>query len=204
MNVASTGRLIADEMRDALGDCTIGREIVVVEETGSTNDSILQRATTTAEGLVIFAEKQTAARGQRSNVWEAAARKGLWFSVLLRPNIDIAQSARLSEWAARTVAATISEQFGAPALIKLPNDVYLDGKKVCGVLVEMRAQRNAPHIAVLGIGVNVHHRAEDFSEPLRQRAASLSQILHRQIDRQKFAVALLRNLDRTYRENFRS
>ena len=200
---ASNDRLVADELRDQLGQCTIGREIAVIQETTSTNDSILQRAgAQTPEGLVVFAEKQTAGRGQRENVWESAAHKGLWFSILLRPKIDISESARLTDWAAQTVAKTITEQFNATAVVKPPNDVYLDGKKVSGVLVEMRAQANAPHIAVLGIGVNINHRAEDFSEQLRERAASLAQILGRHIDRQKFAVALLRNLDRTYREHF--
>jgi BirA family transcriptional regulator, biotin operon repressor / biotin---[acetyl-CoA-carboxylase] ligase len=202
---ASNDRLVADELRDQLGQCTIGREIAVIQETTSTNDSILQRASAqTPEGLVVFAEKQTAGRGQRENVWESAAHKGLWFSILLRPKIDISESALLTDWAAQTVAKTITEQFNAATVVKPPNDVYLEGKKVSGVLLEMRAQSNAPHIAVLGIGVNVNHRAEDFSEQLRERAASLAQILDRHIDRQSFAVALLRNLDRTYRENFGS
>ena len=208
-----TDRLIADEMRDALGDCIIGREIVVVEETTSTNDSILQRATQTAdEGLVVFAERQTTGRGQRNNTWESAAHKGLWLSILLRPTIDIDKSGRLTTWAVSVIAQTISEQFALTATIKSPNDVYIDGKKVAGVLVEMRAQKNAPYFAVLGIGINVNHGAEDFSKELRGRAISLSMALDRSakgrirrgehIDRQKFAVALLRNLDRTYPETF--
>ncbi len=198
-----TDRLIAEEMRDAIADRMIGREIVVVEETTSTNDSILQRATQTAgEGLVVFAERQTTGRGQRNNTWESAAHKGLWFSTLLRPKIDINESGRLTTWAVNAIAQTISEEFALTATIKLPNDVYIDGKKVAGVLVEMRAQKNAPHFAVLGIGINVNHGAEDFSKELRGRAISLAMALDRHIDRQKFAVALLRNLDRTYRETF--
>lgn len=199
-----TDRLIADKLRDGLGSCTIGREIIVVEETTSTNDAVLERvtATTTPEGLVIFAERQTAGRGQRSNRWESAAHKGLWFSILLRPKIALAESSRLTAWAAATVAQTISEEFTLPASIKSPNDVYVDGKKIAGVLVEMRAQKNAPHVAIIGIGINMNHRAEDFPEELRGRAVSLAMVLDRQLDRQKFAVALLRNLDRTYGEIF--
>src|SRR5437868_2559918 len=191
--------LTADKLRADLNISIIGNEIVVLNETTSTNDSVLERAaSTTPEGLVVFAERQTTGRGQRSNLWESATGKGLWFSILLRPKIDIGDSPRLAEWAARTIAAAISKEFALPVSVKLPNDVIVSGKKVAGVLIEMRAQKNAPHIAIAGIGVNVNQRAEDFSEEVRARAISLAMALDRQIDRHEFAVALLENLDRTY------
>src|SRR5437588_11703624 len=141
---AATDRLVADELRDALGACTIGREIVVLEETVSTNDSVLRRATfDTPEGLVVFAERQTAGRGQRGNPWESAAHKGLWFSILLRPKIDISQSPRLTAWVLDAIAKMLNEQFSMAATIKAPNDIQIDGRKVAGVLVEMRAQPDA-------------------------------------------------------------
>lgn len=196
-------QLSEDEIRDALRGCTIGREIFVLETTTSTNDSVLERASpTTPEGLVVFAERQAAGRGQRNNSWESATGKGLWFSILLRPKIDIGASPQLAEWAARTVAHTISKEFALQATVKLPNDVVVAGKKIAGILVEMRAQKNAPHIAIVGIGVNVNHRTEHFSEELRSRAISLVIALDREIDRHQFAVALLRNLDRSYHEAF--
>jgi BirA family biotin operon repressor/biotin-[acetyl-CoA-carboxylase] ligase len=88
--------------------------------------------------------------------------------------------------------------------VKRPNDIHVAGRKIAGVLVEMRAQQNTPHLAICGIGLNVNHRPEDFSEELRARAASLAMLLHRHVDRQRFAIALLRNLDRTYVETFGS
>jgi BirA family biotin operon repressor/biotin-[acetyl-CoA-carboxylase] ligase len=197
-------RLEAETLRRALGECTIGREIVVLEETTSTNDAALRMARPNArEGLVLFAEHQTAGRGQRNNRWESAAHKGLWFSILLRPMIDISKSARLTAWAAEIVAKTILQELALAATIKLPNDVCVEEKKVAGVLVEMRAQEK-PHLAIAGIGINVNQTLEDFSEELRPRAISLAMVLERHVDRQKFAVALLRNLDRTYREIFAS
>jgi BirA family transcriptional regulator, biotin operon repressor / biotin---[acetyl-CoA-carboxylase] ligase len=195
--------LSAGKLRADVHPKIIGRDIVVLERTTSTNDSVLEQTLpSTPEGLVVFADCQTAGRGQRTNSWESAAGKGLWFSVLLRPNLGIGESPRLAEWAARTVAETISSEFGLPAILKLPNDVILAGKKVAGVLIEMRAQKNAPHIAVAGIGVNLNHRLEDFSEELRPRATSLALALNRAIDRQQFAAALLRNLDQTYAKDF--
>jgi BirA family biotin operon repressor/biotin-[acetyl-CoA-carboxylase] ligase len=76
------------------------------------------------------------------------------------------------------------------------------GKKIAGVLVEMRAQKNAPHIAIVGIGLNVNQRSEDFSDELRPRAISLAMALRRPVDRQQLAVALLRNLDASYQKIF--
>ena len=186
-------------MRTELRGVIIGREIVVLEETTSTNEAILQRTMSeTKEGLVVFAEHQTAGRGQHGKHWESAPGKGLWFSVLLRPKIDIDKSARLTTWAAERIAATIEEELSLRATIKSPNDVYVEGRKVSGVLVEMRAQKNAPHIGILGIGVNVNHAAEDFPAELRATAGSLAMAAGRPLDRHLLAVALLRNLDRTY------
>jgi BirA family transcriptional regulator, biotin operon repressor / biotin---[acetyl-CoA-carboxylase] ligase len=198
-----TDRMQPEELRRALRGGVIGREIVVLQETSSTNNAILERTSpSTREGLVIFAERQTSGRGQRSNIWESAAHKGLWFSFLLRPGIDIGKSPQLAEWAARVTAQTICEELNLPVATKLPNDVLISGKKVAGVLVEMRAQKNEPHVAIVGIGVNVNHRPEDFSEQLRSRAISLAIALDRSVERQGLCIALLRNLDRTYRETF--
>src|SRR5881409_256053 len=196
-------RLLAEELEADLGSAVIGREIIVLEQTGSTNDAILQVATGDSnEGLVLFAEHQTAGRGQRGNRWESAAGKGLWFSVLLRPKIQINDSGQLTIWAIETISDVIRTEFSIEPAIKLPNDVRLSGRKVAGVLVEMRAQQKAPHLAVVGIGINVNQSLQDFPPELQNRAISLAMALHRPVDRRELAIAVLRNLDRTYREKF--
>jgi biotin-[acetyl-CoA-carboxylase] ligase BirA-like protein len=221
--VEKLDRFTADQLQAALSSAVIGRQIVVLEQTGSTNDAILKvgspqgaavsslPAVTSAkegpprlvdEGLVLFAEHQTAGRGQRGNRWESAGGKGLWFSILLRPEIPLSDSGRLTIWAIEAVADVIRIEFGLEPAIKLPNDVQLNGHKVAGVLVEMRAQNKAPHLAVVGIGINVNQYRDDFPAALQDRATSLAMALGRQVDRQNFAVALLRNLDLTYREKF--
>ncbi|SRR6266542_815796 len=198
-------RLVANELKTQFPGAIIGREIIVLEQTGSTNDAILQVATANSkEGLVLFAEHQTAGRGQRGNRWESAAGKGLWFSILLQPEIPIHDSGRLTIWAIEAISDVIRTKLSLEPAIKLPNDIQLHGRKVAGVLLEMRAQKKAPHLAIVGVGINVNQSRQDFPEELQERAISLAVALGRQIDRRKLAVALLRNLDRTYREKFAS
>ena len=206
-------RLIAEQLQAALPCSVIGRNIIVLEQTGSTSDAIFQVAfpqgaavssppSLADEGLVLFAEHQTAGRGQRGNRWESAAGKGLWFSILLRPEIPLSDSGRLTIWAIEAISDVLRIEFGLEPAIKLPNDVQLNGRKVAGVLVEMRAQSKSPHLAVVGIGINVNQSRNDFPAELQDRAISLAMALGRQVDRQNFAVAVLRNLDLTYREKF--
>ena len=216
-------RLIAEQLQAALPCSIIGRNIIVLDQTGSTNDAIFRVASAQGaavspgrhslgeggspprlvdEGLVLFAEHQTAGRGQRGNRWESTAGKGLWFSILLRPEIQLSDSGRLTIWAIEAISDVIRSEFGLQPAIKLPNDIQLDGQKVAGVLVEMRAQNNAPHLAVVGIGINVNQCRDDFPAELQDRAISLAMSLGRQIERQNLAVALLRDLDLTYHEKF--
>lgn len=207
--------LIADQLRAGLPGAVIGSEIIVLKEIGSTNDAILHAASAQGaavsrppsfvdEGLVLFAEHQTAGRGQRGNRWESTKGKGLWFSILLRPEIQLRDSGRLTIWAIEAISDMIRFELGLEPAIKFPNDVQLCERKVAGVLVEMRAQENASHLAVVGIGINVNQRRDHFPAKLQERAISLAMALGRQVDRQNFAVALLRHLDLTYHERFLS
>jgi BirA family biotin operon repressor/biotin-[acetyl-CoA-carboxylase] ligase len=219
----SVDRLIAEELQTHFAGATIGRQIIVLEQTASTNDAILQFAfpqgaaacssavalaeagsppSLIKEGLVLFAEHQTAARGQRGNRWESAAGKGLCFSILLQPKIEINDSWRVTIWAIEGISDVIRTELSLEPAIKLPNDIQIHGRKVAGVLVEMRAQEKAPHLAIVGIGINVNQSLQDFPPELRNRAISLAIALHQPIDRQKFAVAVLQNLDRSYRVRF--
>lgn len=198
--------LVADQLQAALPGAIIGRNVIVLEQTSSTNDAIARVASegmpSVPDGLVVFAEYQTDGRGQRGNRWESTARKGLWFSILLWPEIQLNDSGRLTIWAIEAIASVIRTTFGLEPSIKLPNDIQLNGRKVSGVLVEMRAQDQAPHLAVVGIGINVNQCRDDFPADLQHRATSLAIALGQQVDRQDFAIAVLQTLDLTYRQKF--
>lgn len=188
-------RLIATELRAGLAGCRIGNEIVVVEETPSTNDLAWEAAEVgAAAGFVVFAERQTKGRGQYGRRWESAPYQGLWFSVLLRPAMTLRESPRLTSLLAEVVAATIAAETGCTPTIKPPNDIYISGRKVGGVLVEGRTAGPGGYVAVAGIGMNVNQSAEDFPEELRATAGSLAMATGRRIDRSKLAITVLRNL----------
>src|SRR5437899_12309450 len=136
-------RLIADQLKAELPCAVIGREIIVLEQTGSANDAILRLTCpqgaavplghpsrgeggsppSPTEGFVVFAEHQTAGRGQRGNRWESKAGKGLSFSILLWPEIEVSDSGRLTIWAIEAVSDVIRAEFGLEPVIKSPNDV---------------------------------------------------------------------------------
>lgn len=183
-------------IRDRLGARRLGREIVVLEEVRSTNDHLLQLAgPQVAEGVVVMAEHQTAGRGQHGRRWESARGEGIYLSVLLRPGIPVEESSRLTAWAAQAVARVVGHFLRRSPVVKPPNDVHIDGAKIAGVLVEMRAQGRS-YLAILGIGLNVNQRA--FPEDLGQSATSLRKAAGCVFDRNEVTAELLAELDRTY------
>jgi BirA family biotin operon repressor/biotin-[acetyl-CoA-carboxylase] ligase len=189
-------RLIAEELRAALKGGRIGNEIVVVEEADSTNDVAWEAAKRGApEGFVVFAERQTAGRGQYGRRWESAPYLGLWMSILLRPVMTLRESPRLTSLLADLVAATITEETGCAATIKPPNDIYVAGRKVAGILVEGRTENNGSYVAVGGIGINVNQSNADFPDELRVTAGSLAMATGWKIDRTRLAIALMRKLE---------
>src|SRR5205085_3024938 len=197
MSVVDGGdHLVASELRAELGNCRIGSEIVVVEETRSTNDLVWAAADRgTPEGFVVFAERQTAGRGQYGRRWESAPHQGIAMSVLLRPAITLRESPRLTSLLAEVIAAVITDETGCAAAIKPPNDIYLESRKVAGVLVEGRTAADGHYLAVAGIGINVNQTLDDFPEHLRKSAGSLAMATGRRIARSSLAVALLKKLD---------
>ncbi len=192
--------LDANALRAALGDQLIGNRIVLFEETSSTNDIVAQMAPENEEGLVVIAERQTAGRGQYGRRWESAAGKGIWLSVLLRPKIALADSARVTDLLAQTIADTLRERCAINPTIKPPNDIYVAGRKLAGVLVEMRVENGGDYFAIAGLGLNVNHAPDDFPPELRETAASLAMIAKQTFDRHALIIALLRNLDVRYRD----
>ncbi len=157
-------RLIAAELRASLGESVIGGASSSWNRPARPMISFCKCSPRNfRKGFVVFAEHQTAGRGQRGNRWASAAHQGLWFSLLLRPQLPLAESARLTNWAAEAVAATIRSETGLAPSIKPPNDVYLGERKVAGVLVETKAGPASGLDAIVGNGSESQPGAGRFS-----------------------------------------
>jgi BirA family biotin operon repressor/biotin-[acetyl-CoA-carboxylase] ligase len=172
----------------------IGREIIRVNSVASTMDEIADLANAGVdEGAVVITEEQTAGRGRAGRSWQAPPRSSLLFSVLLRPDVPVERLATLSLVAGVAVAEAI-ERFGTSPSLKWPNDIWLDGRKVAGILVQSRVGPTGI-AAILGIGINVN------ADPdvLPASATSIREALRRPVPREELFQAILLRLDSAYR-----
>lgn len=177
----------------------VGRDIQVFQETSSTNDVVEKLARDgVKEGVVVFAEAQTKGRGRLGRKWVSPAKKGLWFSVLLRPQIRPVEATQLTVGAATALARAIQKQTNLSPDIKWPNDLLLRGRKVAGILTELSAEVDRVKHVILGIGLDVNQTASDFPADVRKLATSLKLECGRAIDRAELAAAILQELDRDY------
>jgi BirA family transcriptional regulator, biotin operon repressor / biotin---[acetyl-CoA-carboxylase] ligase len=181
------------------GEQIVGRDIRVFEETGSTNDIVEKLARDgVKEGVAVFAEAQTRGRGRLGRQWLSPPRKGLWFSVLLRPDLRPQAATQLTVAAATALWRAIRDQTGLTPEIKWPNDILIKGRKVAGVLTELSAELDHIKHVILGIGLDVNLSTKDFPVELRGVATSLKAETGRHFQRAELAAAILRELDRDY------
>ena len=178
----------------------IGREIRVFRETTSTNDLLEKLAGAgVREGYAVFAESQTAGRGRLGRKWHSPAFRGLWFSVLLRPNCRPHETTRVTILAATAVARAIGRETDLSPQIKWPNDILLNGRKVAGLLTELSAEIDRVKHVIVGIGLDVNIGTSAFPAELRKIATSLQIEAGGKVDRPALAAAILRELDADYR-----
>ena len=198
--VSSPDALHADDLTARLGRIkVVGRDIRVFEETTSTNDVVEKLARDgVKEGVVVFAEAQTRGRGRLGRKWTSPPRKGLWFSILLRPDLRPQETTQLTVASATALRRAIKTITGLSADIKWPNDLLIGGKKVVGILTEMSAEVDRVRHIILGIGVDVNQDAAEFPPELRRIATSLKIEAGEEISRAELATEILRELDADY------
>lgn len=198
--ISAPDLLHADDLLSlAAANQVIGRDIQVFQETSSTNDVVEKLARDgLREGVVVFAESQTKGRGRLGRKWVSPARKGLWFSVLLRPDLRPQAATQLMVAAATSLARAIRQQSDLIPEIKWPNDLLIRGKKVAGILTELSAELDHIKYVILGIGVDVNLITADFPPELRKLATSLKIETGRSLPRGELAAAILRELDADY------
>ena len=186
-----------DRIRIGAGGSRVGRRVLVFRETKSTND-VAQRLADGGEpeGTVIFAERQTSGRGQFGRNWDSQDGVGLWFSLLLRPQWPPHGIENLTPLIAVAIADTLRACTNLKVDIKPPNDIFHAGRKLAGVLTEART--GSALTAIVGIGINVNHRSEDFPPGLRETATSLRIVCGQKVDREWIASRLLAGIDSLY------
>lgn len=166
-------RLTPLELRPLLNTHDVGQVLHWHEEVSSTSDVAKALAEEGAEhGEVVIAEAQTAGRGRRGRSWASPPRKNLYFSVVLRPDLPPARAPELTLVASVALCDAL-RQAGVQAGIKWPNDLLASGKKIAGILTELAAEADRVQWLVVGVGINVNARPEDFPEELRGQATSV-------------------------------
>ncbi len=180
-----------------------GQNLRFLKETDSTNTVLKKMAAENApEGTVVLADIQSAGRGRRGKTWMSAPKLGIWMSILLRPNLH-PSSVQTLTLAASVAVMRVLEPMGIKNLgIKWPNDIIINGKKVCGILTELSAEAERVEWVILGIGLNVNHLEPDFPQDIASIATSLRMCTNSniQLNRSRIAANIINEMEKVYQD----
>ncbi|PLX99051.1 MAG: biotin--[acetyl-CoA-carboxylase] ligase [Desulfuromonas sp.] len=191
--------LLAADIQAGLACKRIGRDMVCLESTDSTNLRALELAEQGGtDGTVLIAEEQTGGKGRLGRRWESPRGVNLYASLLLRPAIAPFVAPQLTFVAALAVVEAIAETTSLSANVKWPNDVLLNGCKVSGILSEMRAESDRVHYVILGVGVNLNMTRKQFPSELRYPATSLLIESGQTVPRSAFVRSFLQRFEAHY------
>lgn len=151
------------------------------------------------EGTVVITEEQTQGKGRLGREWHCPPMAGLCFSVVLYPTVNPMEVAQFTMLAAVAVVKALHHELGLQARVKWPNDVYINGLKVCGILAEMTAEADRVKYLVLGIGININQTQEDFAADI-PTATSLHIMMGHRVSRVQVLRGVLEELDDLYRQ----
>lgn len=191
--------LLAAELQTDLKTELVGRSMRCYESTDSTNLRAQEIAERDGEdGTVLIAEEQTSGKGRLGRQWTSPPGVNLYASLLLRPAIPPLDAPKLTFVAALAVVEAIAALTGLQATVKWPNDVLLNGRKLAGVLSEMRAESDRVHYVILGVGVNLNMSQKQFPADLRYPATSLLLESGKPVSRSDFVRSFLERFEHHY------
>ncbi len=195
--VSSPSLLLPLEIKNGLHTECIGQNIHWEYESDSTNTLALHLAEKNAsEGTVVVSESQKHGRGRMGRDWISQPEAGIYLSVILRPNFVPMKAPCLTFISAIALVESLDRVFGLKARIKWPNDVMIGGKKVAGILTELRAEMERIHHVIIGIGINVNNTR--FPRALNNHVTSLTLELNQKVSRLALVRALLESLEKWY------
>src|SRR5665648_191352 len=193
--------LLPQEIQRGLSTKYIGKEIDYFPELKSTNiiakEKALHRAEGINEGTLIIAERQSAGKGRLGREWFSPAG-GIWFSIILYPQLSPSYIPRITLVTAVAVVQAIKVCTQIESQIKWPNDVLINEKKVCGILTEMSAELDIINWVVVGIGINVNIDHREFPEDIQENTISLKEALGKEVLRVKLAQTFLQEFEKYY------
>ena len=191
--------LSAEEVKNSLSTKILGSDIKYFTTTDSTNNQAKKLALSGAvDGTIVISEEQGGGRGRLSRSFFCPKYKGIWFSVILRPDFLPQEAPKCTLLAAVAVTKAIYDVTGVKVGIKWPNDILYNGKKLVGILTEMSAEMERINYIVIGIGIDVNISVEEMPEDIRDIATSLSQITGKEVSRLKLLNKLLYHLEQLY------
>lgn len=176
------------------------RKIHYFQVTSSTNDEAIRRAKEgDPEGEIFIAEKQTSGRGRMGRNWESPEGKNLYISLLLRPRLSSSQANLLTLVAGAAIFDAVTPFAPKNSLkIKWPNDLYLNDKKMAGILTESGSSSDQKSWVVCGIGINLNTDPADFPPEVRKSATSLKVAIGKEVNRTEMAVRLIEAFEQRY------
>lgn len=188
------------EIKTGLQTEILGHNLLCFSSIDSTNEAAKREAVTGAsEGTVVIADQQEQGKGRLDRQWVSPPGVGLWFSIILRPDLQPAQAAQLTFVSAIAICKALRKVTGLPFSIKWPNDILIENKKVCGILTELSAEIDRINYIVAGIGINVNQQKEDFFPEIRSTAISLLLAAGRTFNRAEILRSVLLEYEYQYR-----
>ena len=190
-----TPESLQSELSGRLHDTALGTDLLVLGETGSTNDEALMLAREGApHGTVVIALSQTSGRGRLGRSWSNQKGHSLCLSLLLRPGMPMRKAGRLTFHAGLACHRALASLTGLPLRIKWPNDLLWENRKICGILTESLSKDGSANAVVVGFGCNLNQSEKDFPLEIRSRAASLAQLTGKHWELADVAVSVLKEM----------
>lgn len=198
MLLSRPDKLYPWEITQGLKTKLIGKNIEHYEELPSTNRRAKELLGSCPEGTVILAESQTAGRGRMGRKWFSPPGMGIGLSLILKPQLPPTQLPKLTLVAAVALSQAIFAQLKVRPLVKWPNDLYWNGRKISGILTELAGELGRLESVILGVGLNVNQKPADFPEDIREQAGSLWMVHQRMVDRKALLCKYLEVLETEY------
>ncbi len=169
-----------------------GRQLTLKQTVDSTQNIVRQLAEEGApQGTLVIAEQQVNGRGRMGRSWISPAGKGIWMSLLLRPDLPVQFAPQLTLMTAAALCRSLMRQTGLDIGIKWPNDLLVDGKKISGILLESTAEDTKLKYVIAGIGISVNLAEKDYSADVLQKAVSLRMAGGKIFDREQLIADFL-------------